>query len=128
MCPAPSQGDAKGSIELPVPCSFTADSAQVHPRHAAQHLNAIIVTIGHHQVAFGMKRNSAQPPNSWCGNRMPAACLSATVTAHVLRKHINLTASVTTRLKISKLCRCSPPKCEPNACFCAAVTWTIYGR
>ncbi len=49
---------APGLIELPVPCSFAADCAQVRPVDVSQHLNAMVVTIGHHQVALAVKCNA----------------------------------------------------------------------
>ena len=77
---------------------------------------------------------AATPPNrntgdSWRRDRMQAACLSGCVTAHALPKHINLAASVThRRLQVSKLCRCSAPKWQPNARLCAAETRRRDGR
>ena len=55
---------APGLIELPIPCSFAADGAQVRPVDVAKHLNAMVVTIGHHQVALAVKRNAVVPPAS----------------------------------------------------------------
>ena len=50
---------APGLIELPVPCSFAADAAQVRPVAVPKDLNAMVVTIAHHQVALAIKRNAA---------------------------------------------------------------------
>ena len=50
---------APGLKELPVPCSFAAKAAQVRPVAVPQHLNAMVLTIGHHQVALAIKRNAA---------------------------------------------------------------------
>ena len=50
---------APGMIELPVPCSFAADAAQVRPVAVPKDLNAMVVTIAHHQVALAIKRNAA---------------------------------------------------------------------
>ena len=47
-------------IELPLPFSFAADGAQVRPVDVAKHLDAMIFTIGHHQVALAIKRNTAK--------------------------------------------------------------------
>ena len=50
---------AKGSNELPVPFSTAADAAQVRPVAVPKDLNAMVVTIAHHQVALAIKRNAA---------------------------------------------------------------------
>ena len=47
-------------IELPVPCSIAADAAQVRPVAVPKDLNAMVVTIAHHQVALAIKRNAAR--------------------------------------------------------------------
>ena len=48
-----------GLIELPVPCSTAAEAAQVRPVAVPKDLNAMVVTIAHHQVALAIKRNAA---------------------------------------------------------------------
>ena len=50
---------AKGSIELPVPCSTAADAAQVRPVAVPKDLNAMVAAIAHNQVALAIKRNAA---------------------------------------------------------------------
>ena len=50
---------AQGIIELPVPFSTAADAAQVRPVAVPKDLNAMVVTIAHHQVALAIKRNAA---------------------------------------------------------------------
>ena len=50
---------AKGSFELPVPCPTAADAAQVRTVAVPKDLNAMVVTIAHHQVALAIKCNAA---------------------------------------------------------------------
>ena len=50
---------APGFIALPVPCSTAAEAAQVRPVAVPKDLNAMVVTIAHHQVALAIKRNAA---------------------------------------------------------------------
>ncbi len=51
---------APGMIELPVPCPFAADAAQVRTVAVPKDLNAMVFTIAHHQVALAIKRNAAK--------------------------------------------------------------------
>ncbi len=50
---------APGTVELAGACSFAAKAAQVRPVAVPEHLNAMVLTIGHHQVALAIKRNAA---------------------------------------------------------------------
>ena len=50
---------APGLNELPRPFSTAADAAQVRPVAVPKDLNAMVVTIAHHQVALAVKRNAA---------------------------------------------------------------------
>ena len=45
-------------VELAGAYSLAAEAAQVRPVAVPQHLNAMVVAIGHHQVALAIKRNA----------------------------------------------------------------------
>ena len=49
-----------GLLELPVPCSVAAYGAQVHPVNVAEHLNAMIATLGNHHIVLAIERNAAR--------------------------------------------------------------------
>ncbi len=118
---------APGTIELSIPCSSASNGAQVRPVDIAQHVNQMIFTIGHHQVALAVKRNAAtrttkrpitstlaadgakeactrkcnspQPPRQFVALRHNAGSLLQRVRdgACAPETHINLTVSVTDR-------------------------------
>ncbi len=46
-------------MEGPIPCSTSADAAQVRPVAVPEDLNAMVFTIAHRQVALAIKRNAA---------------------------------------------------------------------
>ena len=50
---------AEGKIELPVAFSSAVDAAQVSSVAVPKELNAMVVTIAHHQVSLAIKRNAA---------------------------------------------------------------------
>ena len=68
---------APGCIELPVPCSTAADGAQVRPIAVPKDLDAMVVTIAHHQVALAIKRNAATRTI-----KLPITCTAAADDAH----------------------------------------------
>ena len=74
---------------------FHSDSAQVHPRRCSAALLTLERDYCHHQPPPSHPRHETQlrPTTQFAvrGNRIPAACLSASVTAHVLRKQKQLT-------------------------------------